>query len=150
SDADLTRQLTSITQKVTSRSSLEPIVKKYELYKTERDRGEPMEVIINEIRNDIKVEVKTSRNDVTNGFNISYRYRDPKIAQAVTTELAGKYIAEQMENTVNSSTSAKQFIEQQAMQAKDALDTVDKQRFEFMQQNLGQLPAEVQSLMGQL
>jgi protein tyrosine kinase modulator len=149
-DADLTRQLTSITQKVNSRSSLEPIVKKFELYKTERDRGEPMEVIIADMRNDIKVEVSTGRNDVTNGFNISYKYRDPKIAQAVTTELAGKYISEQTENTVNSSTSAKQFIEQQAMQAKDALDTVDNQRFEFMQQNVGQLPAEVQSLMGQL
>src|SRR6185369_2378349 len=37
----LTRQLTSITQVVTSRSSLEPLVKKYELYKSERLRGEP-------------------------------------------------------------------------------------------------------------
>jgi protein tyrosine kinase modulator len=149
-DDNLTRQLTSITQKVTSRSSLEPLVKKFELYKTERDRGEAMEVVIATMRSDIKVEVNTSRNDITNGFNISYRYRDPKLAQLVTGELASKYISQQTENTVNSATSAKQFIEQQTLQAKDALDAVDKQRLEFMQQNLGKLPAEAQSLLGQL
>src|SRR5258708_2052611 len=41
----LTRQLTSITQVVASRSSLEPLVQKYDLYKTERPRGEPMESV---------------------------------------------------------------------------------------------------------
>src|SRR5678815_3168708 len=45
-DDSLTRQLTSISQVVTSRSSLEPLVVKYDLYKTERLRGEPMESII--------------------------------------------------------------------------------------------------------
>ena len=74
----LTRQLTSIAQVVTSRSSLEPLVIKYEIYKSERLRGEPMESIIDMMRRDIKVEVNTSRNDITNGFNITYYGRDPK------------------------------------------------------------------------
>src|SRR5688572_20042740 len=51
----ITRQLSSIAQVVTSRSSLEPLVEKYEIYKNERMRGEPMEVIIDKIRRDIKV-----------------------------------------------------------------------------------------------
>ena len=85
---NLTRQLTGIQQVVNSRSSLEPLVEKYELYKTERLRGEPMEGVINMMRKDINVKVNTSRNDITNGFNISYRYRDPKTAQAITSELS--------------------------------------------------------------
>ena len=40
----ITRQLSSIAQVVTSRSSLEPLVAKYEIYKAERLRGEPMEM----------------------------------------------------------------------------------------------------------
>jgi uncharacterized protein involved in exopolysaccharide biosynthesis len=36
----ITRQLGSISQVVTSRSSLEPLVKKYELYNIERLRGD--------------------------------------------------------------------------------------------------------------
>jgi polysaccharide biosynthesis transport protein len=146
----LTRQLTSIAQVVTSRSSLEPLVSKYEIYKVERLRGEPMEVIIDNMRKDIKVEVNTSRNDITNGFNISFRGRDPHATQAVTSELASKYINEQTKNTMNSVVSAKQFIDQQTRQAKDELDAVDKQRLDFMQKNVGNLPSGVSSLVGQL
>ncbi len=146
----LTRQLTSIAQVVTSRSSLEPLVTQYDLYKPERLRGEPMESIIDMMRKDIKVEVNTSRNDITNGFNITYHGRDPKITQAVTAELASKYINEQTKNTVNSTNSAKQFIDQQVRQTKDELDAVDKQRLDFMQKNVGNLPTEATSLIGQL
>ena len=147
---NLTRQLTGIAQVVTSRSSLEPLVEKYDLYKTERLRGEPMELIIDMMRKDIKVEVNTSRNDITNGFNITVRGRDPKITQAVTTELAGKYISAQATNTVNSTTSAKTFMEQQVKQTKDELDAIDKQRLDFMQKNVGNLPTGATSLGVQL
>lgn len=146
----LTRQLTSIAQVVTSRSSLEPLVIKYEIYKSERLRGEPMESIIDMMRRDIKVEVNTSRNDITNGFNITYYGRDPKTTQAVTAELASKYINEQTKNTVNSTNSAKQFIDQQVRQAQDELTLVDNKRLEFMQKNVGNLPTEATSLIGQL
>ncbi|HYN26069.1 MAG TPA: GNVR domain-containing protein [Pyrinomonadaceae bacterium] len=146
----ITRQLSGIAQVVTSRSSLEPLVEKYELYKTERMRGQPMEVIIDKIRKDIKVEVNTSRNDITNGFNISYRGRDPGATQSVTSELASKYINEQTKNTINSTTSARQFFDQQVSQAKEELDAVDNRRLEFMQQNVGHLPSGAASLVGQL
>lgn len=146
----LTRQLTSIAQVVTSRSSLEPLVNQYELYKPERLRGVPMELIIDMMRKDIKVEVNTSRNDITNGFNITYRGRDPKVTQQVTSRLAGKYVDEQTKNTVNSTNSARQFIDQQVRQTKEELDAVDKQRLDFMQKNVGNLPTEATSLVGQL
>jgi len=146
----LTRQLTSIAQVVTSRSSLEPLIDKYELYKAERLRGEPMESIVNAVRNDIKVEVNTSRNDITNGFNITFRGRDPKTTQSVTKELASKYINEQTKNSISSTQSAKQFIDEQVRQAKDELDAVDKQRLDFLQKNVGNLPSQAGSLIGQL
>ena len=150
SEDTITRQLSGIAQVVTSRSSLEPLIEKYQLYRLERDRGEPMEAIIDKMRKDINVEVNTSRNEITNGFNIAYRYRDPKTTQAVTAALASKYIDEQTKNTINSTTSAKQFIDNQARQAKDELDAVDTKRLEFMQKNVGNLPSEAASLIGQL
>ena len=146
----LTRQLASIAQVVTSRSSLEPLVHKYELYKRERDRGEPMETVIDFMRRDIHVEPNTSRNDVTDGFDIRYRYRDPKVTQAVTAELATKYVDVQTANTVNSSAAAKQFIDDQVRQTKTELDAIDEKRLQFMKENLGSLPSEAQSLLSQL
>src|SRR3990172_829493 len=150
SEDGLTRQLASITQVVTSRSSLEPLVEKYDLYSVDRMRGEPMELVIDRMRNNITVEVNTSRNDITNGFNITYRGHTPRTTQAVTAELASKYIDEQTKNTINSSASARQFIDQQVKQTKDELDSIDKQRLEFMQKNVGSLPSEAASLVGQL
>lgn len=150
-DSDsLTRQLTSITQVVTSRSSLEPLIEKYNLYTVERMRGEPMEMIIEGMRNNIKVEVNTSRNDVTDGFNIAYRGRNPQSTKAVVTDLASKYIYEQTKHTINSTASAKQFIDAQVKTVKDELDGLDKQRLQFKQTHVGSLPTEGAALLGQL
>src|SRR5258708_22819472 len=101
-----------------------------------------MEVLIDYTGARIKVKVNPSRNDITNGFNITYRGRNAKTTQAVTAELATKYIDEQTKNTINSTTSAKQFIDQQANQTKQELDQVDKQRLAFIQHNVGNFPAQ--------
>jgi len=149
-DDSITRQLASISQVVTSRSQLEPLVKRYELYRQERARGEAMESVIDKMRKDIRVEINTSRNDITNGFIIAYRYRDPKLAQVITAELANLYTNAQTDALVNSNTSAKAFIDSQVMQAQEALDAVDKQRLSFMSAHVGNLPTEATSLFTQL
>ena len=146
----LTRELASISQVVTSRSSLQPLVEKYDLYKEERHRGEAMEVIIEEMRKGIKVEINTSRNDITNAFNITYRGSDPKTTQAVAGELASRYVDEQTKGTINAGTSAKQFIEEQVRSAKEELDAVDNQRLAYLQQNMNNLPSQSQALVGRL
>ena len=147
---NLTRQLAGIQQVVNSRSSLEPLIQKYELYKTERLRGEPIESVINMMRKDIDVKVNTARNDITNGFNITYRYRDAKTAQTITSELAGKYISVQTQNQVNSGAAAKQFIDSQVSQAREELAAIDKQRLDFMTSHVGNLPSEAAGLFNQL
>ena len=150
SEDSMTRQLTAINQVVTSRSSLEPLVEKYDLYRLERSRGEAMETVIDSMRDNIRVAVNTSRNDITNGFNIAYRYRDPKISQAITAELASKYINAQTAEDVNRNTAAKKFIDDQVAQAEAAVTALDKQRSDFMTSKVGQLPSEAQSLLNQL
>lgn len=146
----LTRELTSISQVVTSRSSLQPLLEKYDLYHDERLRGEPMEMLIDMMRKQIKVEVNTSRNEITNGFNITYRGRDPKSTQAVAGELASRYIDEQTKGTVNAGASAKQFIEDQVANAKQELDEIDKRRLDYLQHNMNNLPSQSQALVGRL
>ena len=147
---NLTRQLAGIQQVVSSRSSLEPLVQKYDLYKAERLRGEPIEGVITMMRQDINVKVNTSRQDITNGFNISYRYRDAKIAQAVTSELAGKYISVQTQNAMNSGEAARNFINNEVTKTREELAAVDKQRLDFLSTHVGNLPSEATGLFNQL
>lgn len=150
SEDTLTRQLNNISQVVASRSSLQPLVERYQLYAVERLRGEPMESVIERMRKDIKVEVNTSRNDITNGFNITFRGREPKTTQAVARDLAGKYIDAQTKATVDASTQTTNFFEQQLAQAKTELDEVDRKRLQYMTEHVGTLPTEAGSLGVQL
>src|SRR5436305_6608895 len=68
-DADLTIRINNIGQEVLSRSSLEPLIVNNNLYAAERRRGEPMEVLVEQMKKkDIQFELNTTRNDITNGF----------------------------------------------------------------------------------
>ncbi|HEV2904159.1 MAG TPA: GNVR domain-containing protein, partial [Pyrinomonadaceae bacterium] len=146
----LTRELAGISQVVTSRSSLQPLVEKYDLYKEERLRGDAMEEVMERMRRGIKVEVNTSRNDITNAFNITYRGRDPKSTQAVAGELASRYVDEQTKSMITGGQSAKQFIEEQVRVAKEGLDAIDLQRLTYLQENMNNLPSQSQALVGRL
>jgi polysaccharide chain length determinant protein (PEP-CTERM system associated) len=150
SEDTLTRQLTSISQVVTSRSSLQPLIEKYRLYEIERMRGEPMESVIDRMRRDIKVELNTTRNDITNGFNLTYRGQDPRTTQHVTEELASKYVNAQTDTIVKTGKSTKEFFEQRITQLKEELDAIVQKRLDFMQGNLANLPMGVEPLGRQL
>src|SRR5437868_3710273 len=115
SDDMLTRQLTAINQIVTSSSSLKPLIEKYKLYEADLKGGEPMESVIERMQKDIKVEVNTSK-EITNGFIISYRGRDPRLTQAVTGELASKYIDAQTKFATDAGLSTKDFFERRLEQ----------------------------------
>ncbi|HEX8845374.1 MAG TPA: GNVR domain-containing protein [Pyrinomonadaceae bacterium] len=150
SEDTLTRQLTSISQVVTSRSSLEPLIIRYRLYEAERGRGEPMESVVDRMRRDIDVELNTTRNDITNGFNITYRGRDPRITQVVTAELASKYVNAQTEESVKNGRVTKEFFDQQIARVKEELDAIAQRRFDFMTKNLSNLPDSTGPLGTQL
>jgi polysaccharide chain length determinant protein (PEP-CTERM system associated) len=149
SDVDLSMRINNIGSVVASRSSLEPLILKYDLYSSERQQGQAMEVLVERMRKDITVEVDKSRNDVTNAFQISYRERDPRKTQAVTAELAGKYVTAQTTATTQAGESTAQFFEQQLAQAKTELDEVDQRRLQYMSQNVNNLPSQAGALIGQ-
>jgi polysaccharide chain length determinant protein (PEP-CTERM system associated) len=148
SDVDISLRLSTIDQQVKSRSSLEPIIVKYDLYDGSRTK-EPMEVLIERMRKDMRVEIDVSR-DITNAFRIFYRGHDPKVTQKVTADLASKYIDAQTKDNLTVSESTKNFFKEQLANVKKELDAIDRRRLEFMQQNINTLPSGNTSLIGQL
>src|SRR5215212_5716306 len=93
SDSDLTLRINNISQEVTSRSVLEPLIQRYDLYARERARGESMDELVERMRTrDLKITLNTSRNDITNGFFLTFRGAEPASTRAVTEALARKYV----------------------------------------------------------
>ncbi len=147
---DLSQRLSTINQEVLSRSSLEPMILKYDLYKTERGAGVPMELIVEKMYKNINVEMAETGNERVAGFKISYRDRDPQSARNVTAELATKYVNLQVQNSVEVAESTNELFERQLNEKKTNLDELEKQRLEIMMQNVSTLPESEQGLVAQL
>lgn len=94
SSLDLPRRLNTITQQVTSRTRLEQIISKYNLYPEALAKGARIDDVIADMRGNIRVQVNSSRAEATDAFTISYRSTNPETAQKVTAELADQLIAE--------------------------------------------------------
>ena len=150
SSEDLSQRLTTINKEVLSRSSLEPMIQKYDLYKQERTAGVPMELIVEKMYKNIVPKIDETGNEKVAAFRISYRDRDPQAARNVTAELASKYVNAQVQNAVEIAESTNELFDKQLAEKKTALDDLEKQRLDIMMQNVSTLPESEQGLVGQL
>lgn len=150
STEDLSQRLSTINQEVLSRSSLEPMVQKYDLYKSERASGMPMELIIEKMYKNIKVELEETGDQKVAAFRIRYRDRDPQAARNVAAELSSKYVNAQVQTSTEIAESTNKLFETQLAEKKTALDDLEKQRLDIMTQNVQTLPESEQGLVSQL
>jgi len=147
---DISQRLQTINQEVLSRSSLEPMVQKYDLYKTERAAGVPTELIVYQMYTSIKVDLEESGTEKVAAFRIRFRDRDPQAARNVTAELASKYVNAQVQQQTEIAESTKDLFERQLTETKAVLDGLEKQRLDIMMQNVETLPESEQGLVAQL
>ncbi len=150
SKEDLSQRLSTINQEVLSRSSLEPMVQKYDLFKVERASGLPMELIIDKMYKAVTVDLEETGYEKVAAFRISYRDRDPASARNVAAELASKYVNAQVQNSVEIAESTNELFQNQLNEKKTALDDLAKQRLDIMMQNVATLPESEQGLVAQL
>lgn len=150
SSEDLSQRLQTINQEVLSRSSLEPMVQKYDLYKAERQSGMPMELIVEKMYKNIKVELDESGEQKVAAFRIRYRDRDPQAARNVVAELASKYVNAQVQQSTEIAESTNRLFQNQLEEKKNALDDLEKQRLDIMTANVQTLPDSEQGLVAQL
>ena len=126
------------------------MVQKYDLYKAERQSGMPMELIVEKMYKNIKVELEESGDQKVAAFRIRYRDRDPQAARNVVAELASKYVNAQVQQSTEIAESTNRLFENQLQEKKTALDDLEKQRLEIMMQNVQTLPESEQGLVAQL
>jgi polysaccharide chain length determinant protein (PEP-CTERM system associated) len=151
SDDDLTIRINNIGQEVFSRSSLEPLIKTYNLYAVERMRGEPMESLVERMaKKDTQIEVNKSRNDITNGFSLAFKGPDPQVTQKVTSDLASKYVNAQLKQQTQGAVETGKFLQQQLEQAQAELKVVDDRRLQTLQANINNLPTQAGPLVTRL
>jgi uncharacterized protein involved in exopolysaccharide biosynthesis len=78
----------AITERLTSRSFLETVVERNNLY--DPSAGDPLEAAVNGLRNNLKVETRY-RSDRPEALIITYRNSDPARAKAIATDLVSLF-----------------------------------------------------------
>ncbi len=139
---DLDSQLASMKEQILSRSRLQPILESYNLYgNTHMD----MDDRLNLMRKSI--EIKPIHSEIEHasglpGFYISFKANDPRIAQAVCSEITSLFTNENIKLRAASAEGTTDFLKGQLDDAKRSLDEQDAKLAQFQEKYLGRLPGE--------
>jgi protein tyrosine kinase modulator len=140
---ELETRLHTISQEILSRSRLEGLIGRFNLYADLRKQMSSKEVV-EARRRDIQLELKgTDVRDwqsATIAFALSYRGRDPLTVAIVTKTLASFYIEENLKAREQQATGTAEFLKAQLAETKKRLDEQENRLSAFKKRYLGELP----------
>jgi len=150
---DLNQRLASMKAQILSRSRLESIIQKFNLYPQLR-RTTHMEDLVAKLQGSIDVELiqplAGSANREPPGFNINVTFDNPQLAQQICSEITSMFIEQSATVRVTQSDRTTKFFTQQLEEAKSKLEEQDKKLADFKAAHLGSLPEEGPTSLAQL
>lgn len=118
-------RVTTITERINSRSFLEPLIERHGLYPSTVARG-AIEAAVNRMRKDIKINTKY-RGDNPEMLTITFRHTDPETAKNVATDLVSTF--DRMNNAVEQRmTDQASTISSEVSQIEERLNQLGQQR----------------------
>jgi polysaccharide chain length determinant protein (PEP-CTERM system associated) len=148
---DLNQRLATMQEQILSRTQLEAIIERFNLFPKQRGRV-PKEDLIARMRDAVVVEQIHTDAKTTGvpGFSIRFTGEDPHVAQAVCAEITSMFMGENLRAREQRAANTTEFLESQLDEAKRALEAEDQRLAEFKQQYVGQLPEQEQTNMSLL
>lgn len=137
-----------ISQRVMTTTNLTEVMKKYELYKEERDKN-TREEVLEMMRKDINLQMISAQvidpqsgrpTQATIAFNLAYENRSPDLAQKVTNELLTLYLNENLKSRTEKAAQATGFLDQEMQKLTDEISVLEKELADFKVKNAGKLP----------
>lgn len=145
---NLQQRLGTMQEQILSRTRLQPIIEKFQLFKDEWTKV-PMEDLVGRLRSGIRIKpvssVVRTRGDELPGFYVYFTANDPKIAQTVCREITEMFMSENLKLREQRSEGTVQFLQTQLDAAKASLDAQDGKLAAFKQKYVGQLPGQEQT-----
>jgi polysaccharide chain length determinant protein (PEP-CTERM system associated) len=145
---DLNHRLASMKEQILSRTRLQPIIEKFDLYARDRARVH-IEDLVERLRTavDIKPLEPTPGTESRQlpGFYVAVTYNDPHIAQQICTEITSMFLAQNARERKQQASETTNFLIGQLEEAQKNLADQDAKLAQFKRQYLGSLPQEEQS-----
>lgn len=137
---DLQGRLGLITARIESRSTLEPIITKYNLYASQHL---PMDSRVDLARKNLVIAPIESQIDRANGlpgFKVTFKADDPRTAQEVCADITGLYTQNNLIDLQNRTVGTTEFVQSQLAEEKRKLKDMEDNLAAFKAKNLGALP----------
>ena len=146
---DLDSRLASMKEQILSRSSIQPIIERYNLY---GDQKLSMDDRVDMARKSINIKTITSETGHGGlpGFFISFKASDPATAQQVCSQITSLFTSENLQARSDAAQGTVDFLKAQVNDAKNKMDEQDAKLAAFQQQNFGRLPGEENNNSGML
>jgi len=145
---DLTQRLASMKGEILSRTRLQPVIEKFNLYAEERPKHQ-MEDLIERLRLAIVVTPLEAMPGIQYanlpGFSVNVTFNNPQLAQQICTEITSMFMEQNARAVEEKAGRTASFIGQQLNEAKSKLDEEDAKLAHFKRQYIGLLPEETQS-----
>jgi len=149
----LETRLQTISQEVLSRSRLEALINRFNLY-AELRKEATLEEAIGRMRGDIKLELKSAElrglREATVAFTISYQGREPTTVALVANTLASFYNEANMKARERQASSTAEFLKAQLAETKKRLDEQEERVSGFKRRHLGELPQQMETNLATL
>lgn len=142
--AGVQERLHTMTQQILSRTRLQRIIEKFELYSGE-ESPRLMDVLVARMRGDIDIELVRSpggRGDVS-AFKVAYSSPTPELAQEITMQLTSLFIEDNLRVRQQRTENTTDFLESQLVDARQRLREQEERLREFKVRYLGQLPEQM-------
>ena len=143
---DLNGRLASMKEQILSRSRLEPIIERFNLFAGGKAT---MDDRVDMTRRAILITPIASGSKMP-GFYISFKAQDAHIAQQVCGEITSLFVSQSLSAREQSAMGTTDFLAQQLAEAKKTLDDQDAKLAAFQQKYLGKLPDQEQSNLNTL
>lgn len=145
---DLNQRMASMKAQILSRSRLEPIINKFNLYPVER-KTTHMEDLVERLKSAVHVELieplAGSADRDPPGFNVSVTFDNPQLAQQVCQEITSMFMEQNASGRVAKGKRTTQFLTEQLNEAKAKLDEQDKRLAQFKAEHLVSMPEQEQT-----
>ncbi len=153
---DLDQRLASMKQQILSRTRLEPVLEKFDLYHEDRKKVH-LEDLVERLRTAIEISpletMPGTQDRSLAGFTVSVNFDNPQTAQQICTEITSMFMEQNARALEQQAVRTTSFLGQQLDEAKGKLDEQDAKLAQFKRQYMGLLPEEEQtnfSLLGSM
>lgn len=145
---DLSQRMASMKAQILSRSRLEMIITKFNLYPEQRATTH-MEDLVEKLKSAVTVDLIQPMAGAADheppGFNVGVTFDNPQLAQQICQEITSAFMEQNATLRITNSNKVSQFLTQQLDEAKGKLDEQDKKLAQFKAEHLVSMPEQEQT-----